>query len=236
MNVLVACEESQTVCKEFRKRGHRAFSCDIQECSGGHPEWHIQGDALVLIDGNCTFTTTDGHSHRQNGQWDLLIAHPPCTYLTNAGARWLYAGNKLNDERFKKGLEAKAFFMKMYNADCERIAIENPVPSSVYCLPEYSQIIEPYMFGHNATKKTCLWLKGLPLLHETNNIGRPKKVYFKKHNGTLRTTCWTLIERGAKNRSKTFKGIADAMAEQWGSPYKYDYQMSIFDFLGEEND
>ena len=218
MKVLVACEESQAVCKAFREKGHEAFSCDIIDCSGGHPEWHIKQDVLPLLDGRCEFRTADGQAHCIDGKWDLIIAHPPCTYLSNAGARWLYAGGKLNNERFEKGLKAKEFFLHFYNADCGKIAIENPVASSVYDLPKYTQIIEPYYFGHNATKKTCLWLKNLPELKETNNVGRPEKVYFMQRNGNVRTTCWEMQQKGnrAKERSKTFPGIAKAMAEQWG--------------------
>lgn len=141
MNVLVACEESQAVCKAFRERGHRAFSCDIQECSGGHPEWHIQGDVLPLVNGSCQFKTMDGIKHSISGKWDLLIAHPPCTFISNAGARFLYPKGILNEERLRKGIEATHFFMAFYYANCDRIAIENPVPSSVYMLPPYTQSI-----------------------------------------------------------------------------------------------
>lgn len=130
MNVLIACEESQAVCVEFRKRGHNAFSCDLQECSGGHPEWHVNGDALQLINGDCSFTTQDGAAHMIVGKWDLLIAHPPCTYLSNAGAARLYkivdGKTYINRERFENGMNAKEFFMKFINADCEHIAVENP--------------------------------------------------------------------------------------------------------------
>lgn len=199
MRVLIACEESQTVAKEFRRHGHEVYSCDLQKCSGGHDEWHINGDALQML----------------KLRWDLIVAHPPCTYLSNAGARWLYKGGVLNEERYKKGIEGKEFFMEFFNAKCEHIAIENPIPSSIYKLPQYTQIIEPYMFGHDATKKTCLWLKGLPPLKETNNIGRPEKTYFQKKDGTYRTNCWTMQGHGSKNRSKTFEGIAKAMADQW---------------------
>ena len=154
MRVLVACEESQEVCKAFRAKGHEAYSCDLQECSGGHPEWHIKADALEIL----------------KIKWDLIIAHPPCTYLSNAGARWLYAGKKLNEERYKQGLNGKAFFMQFFNADCERIAIENPIPSSVYQMPQYTQVIEPYFFGEPWSKKTCLWLKNLPPLLPTELV------------------------------------------------------------------
>ena len=144
MNVLIACEESQRVCTAFREKGHQAYSCDIQECSGGRPEWHILGDALPLINGNCEFKTMDGITHRIDGKWDLLIAHPPCTYLSNAGARHLYPHGKLNTERYEKGLKAKEFFMMFYNADCDKIAVENPIPSKVFGLPKYTQTIQPY--------------------------------------------------------------------------------------------
>ena len=220
MNVLIACEESQAVCKAFREKGHNAFSCDIQECSGGHPEWHIQGDVLPLINGNCVFITADGTKHVIDGKWDLLIAHPPCTYLTNAGARWLYAGGKLNEERYGKGVEAKNFFMEFFNADCGKIAVENPIPSAVYELPQYSQIIQPYEYGHPHTKKTCLWLKGLKRLQPTNIVEPIKGKRFQQKNGNWRYSCWEMEQKGgkkrARERSKTFPGIAQAMAEQWG--------------------
>ena len=139
MRVLVACEESQAVCKAFREKGHEAFSADLQECSGGRPSWHIKGDVLPLINGNCTFLTQDNHRVEIEGKWDLIIAHPPCTYLSNAGANSLFkkidGKSWMNYERYKKGLEGKAFFMKFINADCEHIAVENPIPSSVYELP-----------------------------------------------------------------------------------------------------
>lgn len=139
--VLIACEESQAVCTAFRNMGIEAYSADIQECSGGHPEWHILGDVLPILNGHCKFQTMDNQRHEIGVEWDLIIAHPPCTYLSNAGARFLYAGHKLNEERYKKGLEAKEFFMKFYNAECKHIAIENPTPSKIYELPKYSQTI-----------------------------------------------------------------------------------------------
>lgn len=153
MKILVACEESQAVTIELRKLGHEAYSCDIIECSGGHPEWHIRWDALALINGRCSFVTSDGELHSIDGAWDMLIAHPPCTYLSNAGARFLYPKGVLNEERLAKGLEAKDFFMHFYNADCPRIAIENPIPSKAYGLPPYSQTVQPWMFGHPVQKK-----------------------------------------------------------------------------------
>lgn len=212
MKVLVACEESQRVCTEFRKLGHEAYSCDIEPCSGGHPEWHIQDDVLPLLNGNCDFKTVNGDMHRLIGKWDLIIAHPPCTYLSNAGARFLYPKGVLNEDRLKLGLEAKVFFMKIYNSDCEKIAIENPIPSKVYGLPKYTQTIQPYEFGHPYQKKTCLWLKGLKPLQPTDVL--PKE----KRQSTKIAGNW--FNKGGKerqkNRAKTFPGIAKAMAEQWG--------------------
>lgn len=219
MKVLVACEESQAVTKEFRRLGHQAFSCDIIECSGGHPEWHIQGNALRFINGNCIFQTMDGEWHSLYGNWDLLIAHPPCTYLSNAGARWLYAGKKLNEERYQLGLEAKEFFMAFLNAACPRIAVENPIPSSVYELPAYTQIIQPYEYGHPWSKKTCLWLKGLDPLKPTDIVTDHKPFCSSgSYSGTHDPKYKGASRKGgsAKSRSKTFPGIARAMAEQWG--------------------
>jgi hypothetical protein len=174
MKVLVACEESQRVCTEFRKLGHEAYSCDIEPCSGGHEEWHIQTDVLPLLNGDCTFQTVDGLEHRIDGKWDLIIAHPPCTYLSNAGACRLYkifdGKTYLERERLEKGLDAKEFFLKFINADCGKIAVENPVPSAIYRLPKKTQIIQPYEYGHPYTKKTYLWLKGLKPLVPTNVV------------------------------------------------------------------
>ena len=220
--ILVACEESQAVTIEMRKQGLEAFSCDIIECSGGHPEWHIQGDALKLINGNCTFQTMDGQNHTIEGKWDMIIAFPPCTYLTNAGARHLWKGGVLNEERYAKGLEGKKFFMEFYNADCPKIAIENPTPSKIYELPKHSQVIQPYQFGHPFTKRTQLWLKGLPNLEATDMVEPertwcPSGSYSGKHNDKHRGMFTT--DR-ARNRSKTFPGIAKAMAEQWGGNCK----------------
>ena len=220
MKILVACEESQAVTKELRKLGHEAYSCDIIDCSGGHQEWHIMQDVLPLLNGRCSFKTMDGIEHSIDGKWDMIIAHPPCTYLTNAGARWLWAGGKLNEERYKKGMEARKFFMRFIEADCPRIAVENPIPSAVYELPTYTQIIQPYEYGHPNTKKTCLWLKGLPPLQPTEIVKPGKGRRFQQKNGNWRYSCWEMDQRGgkerARERSKTFPGIAKAMAEQWG--------------------
>jgi hypothetical protein len=212
MNVLIACEESQRVTAEFRRLGHNAFSCDIIDQSGGHPEWHIMQDVVPLLNGNCKFMTTDGTEHEIDGKWDLIIAHPPCTYISNAGARHLYPQGVLNEERLRQGIEATHFFLRILYADCDHIAVENPIPSSVYCLPPYTQVIQPYNFGHPLKKKTCLWLKGLPELQHTKEIP-PEECQSTKIAGN-----W--FNHGGKdrqrNRAKTFPGIAKAMAEQWG--------------------
>ena len=221
MKVLVACEESQRVCIEFRKLGHEAYSCDIEPCSGEHPEWHIQDDVLPLLNGNCDFQTVNGDMCRLIGKWDLIIAHPPCTYLTVTGNRWFNI-EKYGDkamQRFKNRQAAYDFFMQFVNADCEKIAIENPVGymSTAYMKP--TQIIHPYMFGNPARKATCLWLKGLEPLKPTN-IVEPEIIHYKNRKGTdnpwhMETINLSPHER-AKERSKTFPGIAKAMAEQWG--------------------
>ena len=193
MKILVACEESQRVCIELRKLGHEAYSCDILPCSGNHPEWHLQQDVIPLL----------------KEKWDMIIAFPPCTYLSNAGARHLYKGGKLNEERYKKGLLAKELFMAIYNADCPKIAIENPTPSKIFELPEKTQVIQPWQFGHPYSKRTQLWLKGLPKLIPTNIV--------EVESSCRKAGNW--FNKGGKdrqiNRSKTFPGIAKAMANQW---------------------
>ena len=217
MKVLVACEESQTVCKAFRERGHDAYSCDIQEPSGGHPEWHILGDALKAIEGG-QIVTMDGKTH-DIGRWDLLIAHPPCTYLSKAGGNRLRVNGKIQIERYKKGCEAAEFFLKCLNADIPRIAVENPVPLKIFGLPPYNQTIQPYMFGHEYLKTTCLWLKHLPPLFATDLVVPVGKlVNSTDHRVIKRNDAWAKSgKRSQKERSKTFPGIAEAMAEQWGS-------------------
>lgn len=207
LKVLCACEESQRVCIEFRRLGHEAYSCDVQEPSGCHPEWHILGDVLPILQGG-TFTTMDGVTH-EVGKWDLLIAHPPCTHLAVSGMRWFKEGRKpmhLQDE-------AAEFFMRFVNADCEHIAVENPIciMSTRYRKPD--QIINPFQFGHKQQKKTCLWLKNLPKLKETNNVYTEMMKLPEKE----RTSIWQMGSGHAKERSKTFPGIAKAMAEQWSA-------------------
>lgn len=235
MRVLVACEESQAVCKAFREKGHEAYSADIQECSGGHPEWHIMGDVLPLINGDCEFVTMDGTQHKIDGEWDLLIAFPPCTYLTSAGTR--HFSEKCNtkekiDERNKKREFAVDFFMEFVNAKCKKIAVENPVGymNTNYRKPD--QIIHPYYFANSENdkenyvkKRTCLWLKGINTLERKYFLNPPKPLYYcngEKCKGKAIGWCEGIKgtkggQKGrAKARSKTFPGIAKAMAEQWG--------------------
>lgn len=224
MNVLIACEESQRVCMAFRNRGHNAFSCDIQEPSGGYPEFHILGDVLLYINrvfDNVRFLTMDGKLH-SIFKWDLIIAHPPCTDLAASGAQWYTKGKKTEADKTK----AAAFFMEFVNADCDRICVENPVGfmSTIYRKPD--QIIQPWQFGDNYEKTTCLWLKGLqPLVPGISE--KPEldyKYYTNKATGRKRRQpMWyydalnaKTAEERRKIRSKTFPGIAKAMAEQWG--------------------
>lgn len=215
MKILVACEESQAVTIELRKLGHEAYSCDIISCSGGHPEWHLQCDVVPLL----------------KMRWDMIIAFPPCTYLSNAGACRLYPKKgQLDEDRFLKGIKDKAFFMKFYKADCPKIAIENPVSSSVFLMPKHTQEIQPYLFGHPYTKKTRLWLKGLPLLVPTE-IVKPIGPYVPAGTGRKDRSKYGAAKRGedAKNRAKTFSGIAKAMAEQWAGQCDVEKEMQECD-------
>lgn len=204
LKILIACEESQTVCKAFRELGNEAYSCDIQECSGGHPEWHIKGDVLPLL----------------HEKWDLIIAHPPCTYLTVTGNRWFNIekyGDKAR-ERISLREEAKDFFMEFANAKCEHIAIENPigVMSTIWRKPD--QIIQPWWFGDPFEKRTCLWLKKLPLLKKDNEVTPEERVKFvsgKTMPKWYADAAKLPVKERAKVRSKTFPGVARAMAEQW---------------------
>lgn len=201
MKVLVACEESQRVCIAFRNKGHEAYSCDIQPCSGGRPEWHIQGDVLPLLEQD----------------WDLIIAHPPCTYLSKAGACRLYPkAGQIEEQRYKKGLEAREFFMKFYNCKCPKVCIENPVSLKIFNLPPCTQEIEPYQFGHPVSKKTRLWLKGLPPLLPTNIVVKQGTYLPSSTSKNAYSGKNDKCTRDPKEASKTFEGIAKAMAEQWG--------------------
>ena len=204
LKILVACEESQRVTIELRRLGHEAYSCDIEPPSGGHPEWHIQGDVLPLL----------------SQRWDMIIAFPPCTYLSNAGACRLYPRKgELDINRYHKGLAAKEFFLKFLNADCPRIAVENPVSSRIFEMPPHTQEIQPYMFGHPYTKKTRLWLKGLPPLTPTQLV-EPIGPYLPAGTGRKDHTKYGAAKQDSKSRSKTFIGIAKAMAEQWTNERK----------------
>lgn len=224
MKILIACEESQAVCKEFRKRGHEAYSCDLQEPSGGHPEWHILGDALKTIEGGAV-VTMDGAVH-EIGQWDMMIAHPPCTYLSNACTRGFSLrcteAEKVVD-RWKDRAYGAVFFMHFALAYIPKICIENPVGFMNTAYRKADQIIDPYMFAESVedtenyvTKRTCLWLRGLPKL-KTNNLPKPDNAALFGRYPSGKARCWEdTYSRSGKVRSKTFPGIAKAMAEQWG--------------------
>lgn len=202
MRVLVACEESQAVCSSFRFLGHEAFSCDLLPCSGGHPEWHLQVDALELL----------------KLPWDLIIAHPPCTYMALSSAVRMRVNGEIVPERFELAMNAKSFFMCFFDASCPRICIENPTPLKIVGLPPYSQVIQPFEFGHPYSKRTCLWLKGLPPLVPTNVLSDHVPYVnggCKDSHGNYRRFQGRR-ERDPKIRSKTFPGIAQAMASQWG--------------------
>nr|DAQ30256.1 MAG TPA: DNA (cytosine-5)-methyltransferase 3A [Caudoviricetes sp.] len=207
MKILVACEESQRVTIEMRRLGHEAYSCDIQEPSGGHPEWHIHGDALKALRGGI-IKTMDGETHVV-GKWDMMIAHPPCTHLAVSGARWFAEGKKPLSLR----KEAADFFLKFAEADIPKIAVENPVSVMFAIYRKPDQIIHPWQYGHLEEKTTCLWLKGLPKLMPTNNV-REEMVKLSKKEREKIHYMFPGPER-AKERSKTFPGIARAMAEQW---------------------
>lgn len=217
MKVLVACEESQRVCMAFREKGHEAFSCDIIECSGGHPEWHINQDVLPLLNGNCIFKTGDGVEHSIFGKWDMIIAHPPCTYLTPAGA----CNIPNHPERIEKGFLASEFFKTILNSDCDKIVVENPPPMKRFNLPKYNQLVRPYMFGQSNNKPICLWLKGVKKLDPTNIVEKDKDIvrWINKKTGKQKSCSkWynTNTNQHSKHRSKTFECVANAMAEQWG--------------------
>jgi hypothetical protein len=219
MRILLACEESQAVTKAARANGHEVYSCDLLPCSGGHPEWHIQGDVIPLLNGRCRFRTMDGVEHCIDERWDMIIAHPPCTRLCNSGQRWLYWGDEEYRSKKKKDQEeAIAFFMKFVNADCEKIAIENPsgIMSTIYRKPDCTY--NPYDFeGETECKKTCWWLKGVKPLKPTRKVPLPKEErtqgIWKAHFGDKKLA-WNDPET-ARLRSQTPLGVADAIAEQW---------------------
>lgn len=204
MKVLIACEESQEVCKAFRKLGFEAYSCDTQECSGGHPEWHIQGDALI---------------EAYSGKYDLMIAHPPCTFMSKAGARFMYptAGN-VSEERLAKAKLGKEFFLKLLNAPIKHIAVENPTPLKIVGLPIHDQVVQPYEYGHPYSKRTLLWIKNLPILIPTDII-KEYSPYLPSNTGGKKRGQKTNrgVSKNAKESSKTFPGIAKALAEQYSN-------------------
>lgn len=201
MRVLIACEQSQTVCLAFRALGHEAYSNDVLPCYGGHPEWHIIGDARRVVKGHGWFNTEFGTIVSCPGNWDIIIAHPPCTMLTHVSAVALSKGLHTMDDIE----EARSFFLDMFNAPAERVAVENPAPMKICRLPKYTQIIQPYQFGHPYSKRVCLWLRNLPTL-------LPMRGYYEEHRQWLKH-----CSRRPARRAKTFEGIAEAMAEQWGS-------------------
>jgi hypothetical protein len=238
MKVLVACEESQVVCKAFRARGHEAYSCDIIDCSGGHPEWHIKGDVLKILNPNPVtlpigesqgiwFKTMDGKYHYIDGKWDMIIAHPPCTYLTATGNRWFnvarYGEKAL--QRIEEREKAVKFFMDLWDAECEKVVIENPIGFMNTYFRKPDQIIHPYYFAKSENdencerKATCLWMRGVkPLKYEIKY--KPRVIEYKNGKGT--DSPWHMETMGLPKeerrrvRSKTFPGFGEAMAEQWG--------------------
>lgn len=204
MKVLIGCEESQTECLAFRRLGIEAYSCDILPCSGGHPEWHFQCDVRDLF---------------VPGEWDLMILHPPCTYLSNAGANSLRKNGVIQPDRYELGLQAKSFFLSCLNAPCPRVCVENPSPSAIWRLPECSQFVEPYMFGDPYKKRTLLWLRGLPLLMATAIcVPEYRWVDSTNHCRGIRSVPMPGMpgNRSSVKRSKGFPGMAGAMAAQWG--------------------
>ena len=210
MKVLIACEESQAVTKEFRKIGIEAYSCDILDCSGGHPEWHIKGDAIA---------------EAYSGKYDMMIAHPPCTFLAVSGARWMYnKDGSVNQERLRNQNEGLEFVRKLMNAPIDKIAIENPISVISSKIRKPDQIIQPWQFGDKAQKSTCLWLKNLPKLVHTNIVDKGEFFEFTSKKGEKkRMAMWyyealktaKTVEERRSLRSKTYKGIAEAMATQW---------------------
>lgn len=202
--VLVACERSQIVANAFRALGHYAFSADIELCLGGHPEWHIIGDVQRILNGHCAFTTQDTVTHQIRTNWDLIIAHPPCTYLAKSGSMHMYcADGSINLDRAHLRAAARIFFLRCLHADAAHVCVENPVPMKDSFLPRPDTIIDPCEFGEPWTKKTCLWLRDLPPL-------LPTCIH-------TRTRSFVYTKRGSKARSLFFPKVAKAMAEQWTS-------------------
>jgi hypothetical protein len=232
LNVLVACEESQAVCKEFRRLGHNAYSCDLLECSGGHPEWHFNCDVMKVI-AEKGGVLQNGEEAHITGDWDLMVAHPPCTYLAVSGAQWYYHPEDKHlpvekrrphpkfPNRAQDREEGAAFFMALANAPIEHIAIENPVGIMSSRWRKADQAVQPWMFGDEASKNTCLWLKNLPLLQPTKIVGKGERVVMKSSGKSLPKWYSDALvkakspEERRTLRSKTFPGFAKAIAEQW---------------------
>jgi hypothetical protein len=235
-NILIACEESQQVCKEFRLLGYNAYSCDLLQCSGGHPEWHFKEDVFKVIK-NKGGNLQNGKQHFINGNWDLMVAHPPCTFLSVSGAKWFYHPDdghlpiekrrphfKFPNRSDDKD-EAISFFMKLANSDINKIAIENPVGVINTKWRKPDQIVQPWMFGDSASKKTCLWLKNLPLLRPTKIVDEGEYIEFKSGRRLAKWYSDGLTKTKSSEerrtwRSKTFPGFAKAIAEQWGEDLK----------------
>jgi len=231
MKILVACEESQAVTKELRNLGHRAYSCDLLPCSGGHPEWHFQQDVFKIIE-DCGGRLQNGKYYRSIKKWDMMIAHPPCTYIAVSGARWYYHPDDKHlptvsrrphpkyPNRTLDREDALSFFIALIEAPIDKIAVENPIGiiSTRYRKPD--QIVQPYMFGDEATKTTCLWTKNLPKLKPTKMVGKGERIQFKSGKSQPKWYSDAFVkaktpEERRTMRSKTFPGIAKAIAEQW---------------------
>lgn len=222
MNCLVVCEESQAVTKYLRALGHNAFSCDIQDCSGGCPEWHIKADCIPLLNGFCSFVTSDNTCHFIGGKWDLIISHPPCTYLSFAGNKYLDI-DKYGDKakkRYQLRQQAFEFAMMIWGADCEHLALENPTGYINTAFRKADQVINPFQFGDDSRKRTCLWLRGLPLLVPDYVVPAPDPVGYSGGKARYFTEMCKSGNR-QKMRSKTFDGIARAMAYQWTNNFYY---------------
>ena len=208
MKILIACEESQTVCNSFRKLGFDCYSCDV-EPTRGNPLYHIQGDAI---------------DQAYSGEYHLMIAHPPCTYMSRAGARWMYQNGTINEDRLKKAYKAREFFNNLLNAPINHIAIENPTPLKIIKLPDPSQIIQPYQFGNPYSKRTLLWLKNLPVLKYTKILNEYTPYLPSNKKNKKRGQKYTYKSINKRDSSVTFQGIADAMADQWGNYIKNGYE------------
>lgn len=231
MKILVACEESQAITKELRKLGHEAYSCDLLECSGGRPDWHFKCDVFEVIENNGG-VLQDGQKVSGEKKWEMMIAHPPCTYLAVSGARWFYHPDDSDmptelrrphpkyPKRAKDREDAVKFVMQLFNSPIKKIAIENPIGSLSKRFRRPNQIVHPYMFGDSASKATCLWLKGLPLLNPTNVVDKGERITFKSGKSQPKWYSDAFVkaktpEERRTLRSKTFQGMAEAMAEQW---------------------